>query len=174
MPIHLPCVVCVSVECVQVNSFLSKAYYPPPLLPLSPLLLRHNMVGASPSRHHYPPPPGGPSSSSPVTRRDILGTVPETSHSGARVVDVTFGPPMSPSSVLSSTVASQGPAPRSGGGVPHQQGPRSWASGARSMDTLHQTPPQPRREAPPYRWVCPLFFYLVHMLPAVHISHCLL
>ena len=76
------------------------------------------------------------------------------SHSGARVVDVTFGPPMSPSSVLSSTVASQGGTSRSG--ISSQGGQRNWpsvgASGTQSMDALHHTPPQPRREAPPYRY----------------------
>jgi hypothetical protein len=104
-------------------------------------------IGTSPSRHYYPPGGGGPSAGA---RKDILGTVPEMSHSGARVVDMTFGPPMSPSSVLSSTVASQGPAPHRGG-FSHQQGVRNWASGARSMDALHHTPIQPQREAPPYR-----------------------
>ena len=118
--------------------------------PLSSLfsLLRHAAaIGTSPSRQYYPPGGGGPSAGA---RKDILGTVPEMSHSGARVVDVTFGPPMSPSSVLSSTVTSQGPAPHRGG-FSHQPGARNWASGARSMDALHHTPPQPRREAPPYR-----------------------
>ena len=103
------------------------------------------------------------------------------SHSGARVVDVTFGPPMSPSSVLSSTVASQGPGPHRGG-FAHQPGARNWAMGARSMDALHHTPPQPRREAPPYRWVC-IFrrsvvivgLWLPCYIPSVYIilSHCL-
>ena len=109
-----------------------------------------NSVGVSPSKNYYPGagagvggPPGG--------RKDILRTVPEMSSSGARVVDVSY-PPVSPSSTLSSAVTSQGGAPRSG-----FSGGRNWpamgASGARSMDALHHTPPQLKREAPPYRYV---------------------
>ena len=97
----------------------------------------------SSSKNYYQ---GGP----PGVRKDILSPVPEMSYSGARVVDVTFGPPMSPSSVLSSTVTSQGGALRSG--FTGRNWPSVGASGTRSMDALHHTPPQPRREAPPYRY----------------------
>lgn len=98
-----------------------------------------NAVGSN----HYSA--GGPTG----VRKDILSPVPEMSYSGARVVDVTFGPPMSPSSVLSSTVINQGGAPRSG--FSGRNWPSMGASEARSMDALHHTPPRPRREAPPYR-----------------------
>ena len=136
---------------------LNQSLYSPHVFACRPNPL--SSMGTSPSRHYYPTPP--PLGGVPSKRDMVLNTVPETSHSGARVVDVTFGPPMSPSSVLSSTVASQGPGPRIGG-------TRNWAAATRSMDGLHHTPPQSRREAPPYRWVgflclCPnrflLFFF---------------
>ena len=102
-------------------------------------------MGASPSKHY---PGGGPTGG----RNDILSPVPEMSHSGARVVGMTIGPPTSPSSAVSSVVTGQGAAPR-GGGAAGRMWPSVGGPAARSMDAgLHHTPPQSRREAPPYRY----------------------
>ena len=130
--------VCIMILCTLIAVYLTCSH------------LRRNVpmsVGASASKNYYP------SSGGSGVRKDILSPVPET-YSGARVVDMTIGPPMSPSSVVSSTVTSQGGAPRSGFSG------RNWA-GARSMEGLHHTPPQSRREAPPYRYMyCYMYMYM--------------
>ena len=137
----------VTLQCDSISYFMDYITLMSPFLPTHSRTRRDMNTSALPNA-------GGSSknfySGDRNTRKEILSPVPEMSYSGARVVDISFGPPMSPSSVLSSTVTSQGGAPR-GFGIGGRQWPSVGASGARSMDAIHHTPPLQRREAPPYR-----------------------